>query len=98
MSKHHKFIFVRLLDEISVFELAKLKEPPRSPDYGIACDCCQNQLEPIFDVYQMGFWEDKAVTLLVCRACNHAYWYAQTLSRIELEEISNDSHVERKVR
>lgn len=93
--RKHKFIRIQFGNEDRILELCTLKEPPVSPDYGVACPCCQNKLEPVMDVIQYGMWEDKFIVLFVCGECSKAFWYHYTLPLFELTEESHDRTPER---
>lgn len=55
---------------------------PNSPT-ALKCPCCHEALTPVFDIQQLGFWQDHYQTWFVCKPCFKAVKFTYDLSRIE---------------
>lgn len=86
-SKAHtnKFVTVPVGEYHGVYELTAVKEmlPPDQINHRPMCLCCQQQMVAVFDVLQMGFWQDHCNTYFACPSCKKAIQYVYDLSRIE---------------
>lgn len=48
------------------------------------CPCCEQPLQPGYDVCQWGMFEDKYWSYLLCRACGHAFEAVYTVPTYDL--------------
>jgi hypothetical protein len=55
------------------------------------CKCCGKRMQPVFDVQQMGFWQDKFNTYFACKTCLKVTVFEYTLSRIEATSTKRHS-------
>lgn len=86
MSSKSKFVTVPGKEIHGVFELQKQRfaVPPNGKP--ILCDCCGNPMTAVFDVQQLGFWEDHYDTYFVCVDCGKCTLYTYDLSCISIPE------------
>jgi hypothetical protein len=57
---------------------------PPEPHEVMKCPCCAEPMVCVFDVVQMGMWEDRFQDYFGCLLCNIAVLFDSTLSRIEI--------------
>jgi hypothetical protein len=87
MIKKKSAIFVTLPDGKlkGLYELCEIRErrPSNDNEGGNLCKCCGGHLAAVFDVMQLGFWDNTYVTYFVCKPCMKSVKYEYSLSCFE---------------
>lgn len=80
-----KFVTIIHPNFPGLYELAATLEQVPNPNElsNLNCPCCQQRMTPVFDVQQMGFWNDHYQTYFACRPCLKVVVFEYDLSRIE---------------
>jgi len=60
-----------------VFEVPRKDDPSN-----ITCLCCKKTMIPVFDIQQLGFWQDHFNTFFLCAECLKVTKFTYDLSRI----------------
>lgn len=80
-----KFVTIPNADFPGLYELQEDKfQIPNPGDLtNLNCPCCNQRMKPVFDVQQMGFWQDHFETYFACKPCLKVQRFVYDLSRIE---------------
>jgi hypothetical protein len=82
-----KFITIPNSEFPGLYELQepKYQVPNPSELTNLNCPCCSARMSPVFDIQQLGFWQDHYKTYFACRPCLKVVVFEYDLSRVEVK-------------